>query len=99
MKCFSRQVTINQQESLLQAVSLVPTTIDTTKCSTNNENTTLGLLDKQIETNNQQSTVNTAIPQELTSMSDNDLISYINPSCFDQGEIINYIIMTLELFY
>lgn len=97
MKYFCRQVTINQQESLLQAVSLVPTTIDTTKNSTNNENTTLTLLDKQIETNNQQSTVNTAIPQELTSMSDNDLISYINPSCFDQGKIIKYI--SLELFH
>nr|CAD7442198.1 unnamed protein product [Timema bartmani] len=27
------------------------------------------------------------VPQELTQMSDNDLLSYINPSCFDQGEI------------
>nr|CAD7433040.1 unnamed protein product [Timema monikensis] len=26
------------------------------------------------------------VPQELTQMSDNDLLSYINPSCFDQGE-------------
>lgn len=26
------------------------------------------------------------IPQDLTIMSDNDLIRYINPSCFDQGK-------------
>lgn len=26
------------------------------------------------------------IPQELTAMSDQDLLSYINPSTFDQGE-------------
>lgn len=32
---------------------------------------------------NPQTTGN--IPQDLTIMSDNDLISYINPSCFDQG--------------
>ena len=25
------------------------------------------------------------LPQELTSMSENDLLSYINPSCFDQS--------------
>lgn len=25
------------------------------------------------------------IPPDLTTMSDHDLISYINPSCFDQG--------------
>lgn len=34
----------------------------------------------------QQPTTTTAnFPQEITTMSDNDLISYINPSCFDQG--------------
>uniref|UniRef100_U5EFX6 Nuclear factor of activated T-cells 5 n=1 Tax=Corethrella appendiculata TaxID=1370023 RepID=U5EFX6_9DIPT len=32
----------------------------------------------------QQPPTPSTIPQELTSMSDNDLISYINPSCFDQ---------------
>jgi hypothetical protein len=26
-----------------------------------------------------------SVPNELTQMSENDLISYINPSCFDQG--------------
>lgn len=25
------------------------------------------------------------VPQEMVKMTDNDLISYINPSCFDQG--------------
>jgi hypothetical protein len=25
------------------------------------------------------------VPQELTQMSENDLLSYINPSAFDQG--------------
>lgn len=30
------------------------------------------------------------IPQELTTMSEKDLISYINPSCFDQSEYFNY---------
>lgn len=25
------------------------------------------------------------LPQDITAMSDHDLISYINPSCFDQG--------------
>lgn len=25
------------------------------------------------------------LPPDLTTMSDHDLISYINPSCFDQG--------------
>lgn len=35
----------------------------------------------------QQPTTNAnAIPQDITTMSDNDLISYINPSCFDQGK-------------
>lgn len=27
------------------------------------------------------------IPQDITTMSDHDLISYINPSCFDQGKV------------
>lgn len=34
-------------------------------------------------TTNPQPTGN--IPPDLTTMSDHDLISYINPSCFDQG--------------
>lgn len=28
---------------------------------------------------------NARLPQDITAMSDHDLISYINPSCFDQG--------------
>ncbi|KAK0159408.1 hypothetical protein PV328_010287 [Microctonus aethiopoides] len=28
------------------------------------------------------------LPQELTSMSEHDLLSYINPSCFDQGSFL-----------
>ncbi|XP_011299131.1 nuclear factor of activated T-cells 5 isoform X4 [Fopius arisanus] len=28
------------------------------------------------------------LPQELTSMSEHDLLSYINPSCFDQGTFL-----------
>lgn len=35
---------------------------------------------------NPPNTTTTSIPQELTIMSDNDLISYINPSCFDTGK-------------
>lgn len=31
-------------------------------------------------------TASTNIPQDITTMSDNDLIRYINPSCFDQGK-------------
>lgn len=30
----------------------------------------------------------TMLPQELTSMSEHDLLSYINPSCFDQGSFL-----------
>lgn len=30
------------------------------------------------------------IPPDLTTMSDHDLISYINPSCFDQGTFADY---------
>lgn len=35
----------------------------------------------------QPTTGTTTIPQEIATMSDHDLISYINPSCFDQGMI------------
>lgn len=35
-----------------------------------------------------QPTTATTIPQEITTMSDQDLISYINPSCFDQGNYL-----------
>lgn len=35
------------------------------------------------------------IPQELTSMSDQDLISYINPSTFDQSKYIRILYLTL----
>lgn len=38
-------------------------------------------------TTNPQPTGN--IPPDLATMSDHDLISYINPSCFDQGTIRN----------
>lgn len=30
------------------------------------------------------------LPQDITAMSDHDLISYINPSCFDQGMTFNF---------
>lgn len=33
----------------------------------------------------------TAPIPDLTTMSDNDLISYINPSCFDQGNFSTFI--------
>ena len=29
-----------------------------------------------------------SIPQEIATMSDHDLISYINPNCFEQGEFL-----------
>ncbi|GAB0094422.1 NFAT [Sergentomyia squamirostris] len=43
----------------------------------------LGIVQNNI--NQQPTTGTTTIPQEIATMSDHDLISYINPSCFDQG--------------
>lgn len=41
-----------------------------------------------IQHQTQSATINaaqTSIPQEIATMSDNDLISFINPNAFDQG--------------
>ncbi|XP_037029005.1 nuclear factor of activated T-cells 5 isoform X2 [Bradysia coprophila] len=61
------------QESLLEAVSLQRNELNKEKVIANQ------LQNMQ----NPPNTTTTSIPQELTIMSDNDLISYINPSCFD----------------
>lgn len=52
----------------------------------------VGSIAPSVTVNNQQATIvpvtNTApatIPQEIATMSDNDLISFINPNAFDQG--------------
>lgn len=76
------------QESLLQAVALVRNDMQQTKNGV--------MPDMQMQPNpigvgavvQQQPNTTTAanIPQDIAIMSDNDLIRYINPSCFDQGE-------------
>ncbi len=64
------------QESLLEAVSLQ-------RIEMNKEKSIANQLQNM---QNPPNTTTTSIPQELTIMSDNDLISYINPSCFDTGK-------------
>lgn len=46
-------------------------------------------MQQQIQQQQQQqpNTTTANIPQDIAIMSDNDLISYINPSCFDQGTL------------
>lgn len=39
-----------------------------------------------VQTPNTTTASTTNIPQDIATMSDNDLIRYINPSCFDQGK-------------
>lgn len=78
---------IHRTDSILNAVSLVRNEIPvaTKVNSTVNQ---LALQENQIgntQTAQAAVTAANAIPQELTTMSDHDLISYINPSCFDQG--------------
>lgn len=63
------------QESLLEAVSLQRIEMNKEKIANQLQNM-----------QNPPNTTTTSIPQELTIMSDNDLISYINPSCFDTGK-------------
>lgn len=41
-------------------------------------------------TTTQPTTATGTIPQDIATMSDHDLISYINPSCFDQGISLRY---------
>lgn len=52
---------------------------------TNAVNVTNASVAAAIVTQQQQQGAPAAIPQELTTMTDNDLLSFINPSCFDQG--------------
>lgn len=59
--------------------SLAPVISQSTRATINGTNTA----STTATTTNPQPTGN--IPPDLATMSDNDLISYINPSCFDQG--------------
>ncbi|CAG5095802.1 Similar to Nfat5: Nuclear factor of activated T-cells 5 (Rattus norvegicus) [Cotesia congregata] len=60
----------------------------------NRSNNTNGMSNAVNNSNGQVSVVRKAedaggmLPQELTSMSEHDLLSYINPSCFDQGAFL-----------
>ncbi|XP_074095320.1 nuclear factor of activated T cells 3 isoform X2 [Cotesia typhae] len=60
----------------------------------NRSNNTNGMSNNVNNSNGQVSVVRKAedaggmLPQELTSMSEHDLLSYINPSCFDQGAFL-----------
>lgn len=79
------------QDNILQAVSLIAKQVQTNRQignvnNVNGTNTAAGVLGGQQQQQQQPTTTTNAIPQELTTMSDNDLLSYINPSCFDQGK-------------
>lgn len=66
-----------QAQTNQQIANVVVTNVNVTNASAN------GIQTPQP----QQPTTNAnTIPQDITTMSDNDLISYINPSCFDQGK-------------
>lgn len=80
----------NGQDSLLQAVSLVPKLIKTDDVAA----AAAAVAEMQmqvvpqnvvVQTPNTTTSGSTNIPQDIATMSDNDLIRYINPSCFDQG--------------
>lgn len=81
-------VTTRPQDSVLQAVALIQK--QTQKADAQNAlTTTIAANVTNIVT--VPSTVPTATTSgpfghDITTMSDNDLISYINPSCFDQGK-------------
>lgn len=87
-----------QQTSLLQAVSLIPKLVkpdDVVAAAA------AAVAEMQMQVVPQQNGVvqtpitttagSTNIPQDIATMSDNDLIRYINPSCFDQGELITFL--------
>lgn len=76
------------QDSVLQAVALVRSEKEKTDAQ-NALNTSIATNVTNIVT--APSTVRAATTSgpfghDITAMSDNDLISYINPSCFDQGK-------------
>jgi len=62
-----------KQAQTNQQIANVVTNVNVTNASANG-----------IQTTQPQQPTTNAIPQDITTMSDNDLISYINPSCFDQ---------------
>lgn len=74
------------QESLIQAVALAENALQENNVAVAQKQMS-GML-PNVSLNVPQTTVpippTTAIPQELTTMSDQDLISYIDPSSFDQ---------------
>lgn len=65
---------VQEQECKQRQHSVIP---QTTTCVTMSSATTPGQPQKKGEEG--------MVPQELTQMSENDLLSYINPSAFDQG--------------
>lgn len=89
------------QETVLQAVALIRNDLENSKQNQIEQSFSAGSSSTSPVLNVSRNAVNangtsiiaqpttnaSAIPQELTTMSDNDLISYINPSCFDQGSI------------
>jgi hypothetical protein len=71
---------VQEQQCKQQQLSAVP---QTTTCVTVTTATTPGQPQKKSEEG--------MVPQELTQMSENDLLSYINPSAFDQGQYFHCI--------
>lgn len=69
---------ITTQESMLDSVSLINNEIRKEQIAI--ETSTMN------DVSMAQVTTAAAIPQEITNMSDMDLISYINPSTFDQSK-------------
>lgn len=91
------------QSSLLQAVALVPkgmqqiqqsnTLSEVLQHQRQHQHQQLQHQQQQLQQQQQQQPISTTtanIPQDIAIMSDNDLISYINPSCFDQGTLFNF---------
>lgn len=71
-------------DSIVPDQSIVPVVVpQSTRAPINGTNVT----NTPVTAANPQPTGN--IPPDLAIMSDHDLISYINPSCFDQGTLIS----------
>lgn len=76
------------QESVLQAVSLVRTDIPSanqklTQAQLSNVINGGAVANATATTTGQPTTQTGTIPQDIATMSEHDLISYINPSCFE----------------
>lgn len=73
----SQQITALTQESHLEKLALSRNVV------INQLDTTKAVIDGTSQVTATAQSVATTIPQDITTMSDHDLISYINPSCFD----------------